>query len=286
MGAAPTARTLPDLRLRLRLLKAAVVIPDLTISGLITLVLLAALPPDIAVGFITGMLAISIVVASRRAEGLAVRVLHASRRPTPVEGQWVAQSLRRVAERSGLADLRVLIGQGDEPVSAAGRRHVILNREVVDAHRAGRITDAEVAALLAHGVGRLRLGQPRLDLLVNLWTLPWDFIRGLVVGLGRQLSWVPFGRLAWQTRFVVGSIAVVIEAQAGRWPSPIVIAVFLTLSYLLPRWRNGYRRQLDRHAHYAAIQIMSGLSVAEFIPCPSTSQSLAEVEWFLSGPGC
>ena len=79
MGAAPTARTLPDLRLRL--LKAAVVIPDLIISSLIGFVILAALPADVAVGFIASVLAISIVVASGRAEGLVVRTLHAARPP-------------------------------------------------------------------------------------------------------------------------------------------------------------------------------------------------------------
>ncbi|WP_454228158.1 hypothetical protein [Propioniciclava flava] len=45
---------------------------------------------------------------------------------------------------------------------------------------------------------------------------------------------MPLGRFAWQTRFVVGAIAVVLEAQAGRWPSPIVIALFVAVSYLMP----------------------------------------------------
>jgi hypothetical protein len=242
MDAAPNARTLPDLRLRL--LKAAVVIPDLIISSLITFVLLAALPTDVAVGFIAGVLAISIVVASGRAEGLVVRTLHAARHPMVHEARRIAGPLRLVADRAGVNDLSVLIGHGGEPVTAAGRRHVILHPGVLDAHRAGRITDAEVTALIAHGVGLLRLGQPCVDLLVTLWTLPWDFIRGLVVGLGRQLAWVPLGRFAWQTRFVVGAIAVVLEAQAGRWPSPIVIALFVAVSYLMPRARAGWQRHL------------------------------------------
>lgn len=282
VDAARAAR--PTLGRRGRLLKLTVVVPDLIISCLIGFVILAALPADVAVGFIASLLAISIVVASGRAEGLVVRTLHAARHPTAHEARRIAGPLRLVADRAGVADLSVLIGQAGERVTTAGRRHVILHPGVLDAHRAGRITDAEVTALIAHGVGRLRLGQPRVDLLVTLWTLPWDFIRGLVVGLGRQLAWVPLGRFAWQTRFVVGAIAVVLEAQAGRWPSPIVIAVFLTLSYLLPRWRNGYRRQLDRDAHYATIQIIW--------VWPSSSRALqhrnrlAEVQRFLSGPGC
>lgn len=232
MDAAPTARTLPDLRLRL--LKAAVVIPDLIISSLITFVPLAALPTDVAAGFIAGMLVASIIVGSVRAEGFAVRILHAARRPAPPEERQIAGPLRLVIAGSGQEDLRVLVGRGDKTVLAAGRRHVILHRGVVDAHRAGRITDAEVAALLAHGVGRLRCGQPRLDLLVALWTLPWDFLRSLARGIGRRLTWIPLVQFAWRTRFVVGTIAVAIETQEGRVMSAIIIATFILLTYVMP----------------------------------------------------
>lgn len=206
--------------------------------------LLAALPRVLAVGFIAGMLVMSIVVVSGRAERLAVLILHGARRPTALEAGRIAGPLRLVADRSGLDDLSVLIGQGGEPVTAAGCQHVILHREVVDAHRAGQITDADVAAHFSRGVGRLVVGQPRLDLLVTLWTVPWDFIRGLAHGVGRHLAWVPLARLAWQTRFVVGTIAVVLETQAARWPSPVVIAVFLALSYLKPACRAAWERRL------------------------------------------
>lgn len=52
-------------------------------------------------------------------------------------------------------------------------------------------------------------------------------------------------QFAWRTRLVVGSIAVVLEAQAGRWPSPIVIAVFIALSYLMPWSRREWRRYAE-----------------------------------------
>lgn len=225
-----------------RLLKAAVVVPDLIISALLWLMGVSLIPLEVAVGFLASLLVISVGVASGAVEGLAVRLLHGARRPTPLEAGRLNAPLQVVASRSGMGDLRVLVSTLGEPVGCAGRRHVILHREVVDAFRAGNLSDAEVAALIAHGVGRLRHGQPRLDLLVTLWTLPWDFIRGFFGGVGRQLSWVPLGRLAWETRFVVGTIAVVLESQAGRWPSPIIIACFIVLSYLMPRARRAWRR--------------------------------------------
>lgn len=208
---------------------------------------------ELGVGFLVGLLAISWVVGSGRAEGLAVRILHAARRTSPLEAGHLDAPLQVVASRSGMADLRLLVATVGEPIRCGGRRHVILHREVVDAFGAGQLGDAELAALLAHGVGRLRLGQPRLDLLVTLWTLPWELLRGVVAGVGRRLAWVPLGAFAWRTRFVVGGIAVILEAQAGRWPSPIVITVFITLSYLLPRWRHAWHRHLCQVADgYAA----------------------------------
>ncbi len=243
----------PPMGFRRGLLKAAVVVPDLIISTLIGFVLLAACPPDVAVGFLVVLLLVSLVIASGRAEGVAVRILYAAHRPTAFEARHLAGPLRLVVNRCGRGDLRILVGGGGESVSAAGRHHVILHRGVVDALIAGRISGAEAAALIAHGVGRLRLGQPRLDLLATLWTLPWDFLRGLFAGIGQRLSWVPLGRFAWQTRFVVGTIAVVLETQGGRWPSPIVIALFLALSYLMPLQRQAWQREQREAAdHHAA----------------------------------
>ncbi|SMO41370.1 hypothetical protein [Propioniciclava tarda] len=248
---APVA--LPSMGFRGGLLKAAVVVPDLIISTLIGFVLLAASPADVAVGFLTVLLLVSLVIASGCAEGVAVRILYAAHQPIAREARHLAGPLRLVVNRSGRDDLRILFGGGGEAVSAAGRNHVILHRGIVDALIAGRISDAEAAALIAHGVGRLRLGQPRLDLLATLWTLPWDFLRGLFAGIGQRLSWVPLGRFAWQTRFVVGTIAVVLETQAGRWPSPIVIALFLALSYLMPLQRQAWQREQREAAdHHAA----------------------------------
>lgn len=235
-----------------RLLKAAVVVPDLIISALLWLMVVPLLPLEVAVGFLASLLVISVVVASGATEGLAVRVLCAARRPTSLEAGRLNAPLEVVASRSGVTDLRVVVSTLGEPVGCAGRRHVILHREVVDAFRAGLLSDAEVTALIAHGVVRLRLGQPRLDLLVTLWTLPWELLRGVVAGVGSRLAWVPLGAFAWQSRFVVGTIAVVFETQAGRWPSPIVIAVFIALSYLMPHCRHAWHRHLcqaaDRHA--------------------------------------
>jgi hypothetical protein len=81
-----------------------------------------------------------------------------------------------------------------------------------------------------------------------LWTVPWDFVRGLVVGTGRLLARVPLGRFAWQTRVIVGAMAVVLETQAGRWPSALIIAAFIVLTYLIPPWGRAWEGHLAEQA--------------------------------------
>ena len=226
------------------LLKTAAVAPDVIISSLIGLVLIAALPPAVGFGVTVTAVALAAVLAADLAENTAVRVLHRARRPTPVEAKRLTVPWRIVTNRVDTTGAYLRIVTHGPPVGTAGRRHIVLARDVVDAYRAGQITDAEMAALIAHGIGGLRRGHTRFDLVWVFWTAPWSFLRGLVVGAGRNLAWVPLGRFAWQTRFIVGSVAVILETQAGRWPSPIIITAFIVLSYLMPYWRGSWDRRL------------------------------------------
>jgi hypothetical protein len=114
----------------------------------------------------------------------------------------------------------------------------------VDTYRAGRMTDCDVAALIVHGIGLHGWGRTRFDLACLLWTVPWDLIRGLVVGTGRLLAWIPLGRFAWRTRVIVGAIAVFQETQAGRWPSAAIIAALIILTYHVPFRGRAWERHL------------------------------------------
>ena len=152
MTTTPTIAT-AGLDRRGRLLKAAVVIPDLTISGLITLVTLAAMPAPVGAGVFAGLIIASIAILSGRIEGLAVRALHIAHRPTTIQAARLDRVRQQIATHAGLADLRVLVSPVGGPVAGAGRRHVVLHEDVVDAHQAGRLTDTELVGLMDHGVG-------------------------------------------------------------------------------------------------------------------------------------
>lgn len=224
------------------LLKAAVVLPDVLISSLLWLVLIAALPVTVSFGLTALGIALGALLAAGLGEDTVVRVLYRARRATPAEAPRLAVAWRIATHNLDADGVRLRIVNQGAPVATAGRRHVLLRHDVVAAYRANEINARQVAALIAQGVGRLRHGHTRFDLLWTVWTIPWDFIRGLAHAIGRRLAWIPLVQFAWRTRIVVGTIAVVLEAQAGRWPSPIILAAFITLSYLGPRWRRSWER--------------------------------------------
>lgn len=226
------------------LLKAAVVIPDVIISSLLWLVIVAALPP--AVGFALAVvgLVIGALLAAGVGEDTAVLLLFRARRATPAEAPRLRVAWRIATHHVDADGVRLRIVTHGPPIATAGRRHLLLRRDIVDAYCTKEITTHQVAALIAHGIGRLHRGHTRLDLLWAVWTIPWDFVRGLAHAIGRRVAWIPLVQFAWRTRCVVGTIAVVLEAQAGRWPSPIIIGVFIALSYLLPCWRRDWQTHL------------------------------------------
>ena len=244
------------------LLKAAVVLPDVAIATLLWLVIIAALPPAVsfgvtlagltlaalppAVGFGVTLvgLALAAILAAGLGEHLTVRLPYRARRATPAEAPRLAVAWRLATHGRDADGVRLRIVPHGPPVGTAGCRHVLLRRDVVDAFCANQVTARQVAGLIADGLGRLRHGHVRFDLLWTVWTIPWDLIRGAAYAIGRRLAWIPLVQFAWRTRLVVGTIAVILEAQAGRWPSPIIIATFIGLSYLLPRWQEAWQRHL------------------------------------------
>jgi hypothetical protein len=231
------------------LIKTAAALPHLIIASLLWLVLIAALPPTIGVGVTVLGASLLVLLALGVAEGLAVRILPAARRPTPEEARRLVVPLRLVADWVDVSGIQLRVVAHGRPVDAAGRRQILVAQEVVDSYLAGRVTDGYVAALIVHGIGRLRWGRTRFDLAGLLWTVPWDLIRGFLVGTGRLLTWVPLGRFAWQTRVIVVAIAVFLETQAGRWPSALIIATFIALTYLISPWGRAWERHLAQQAN-------------------------------------
>ncbi len=222
------------------LLKAAVVIPDLIIASLLWLVIIALLPPVAGFALTVGGLIFAMVLAAGLGEDLTVRALYRARRATPAEAPRLAVAWRIATHRLDADGVRLRIVSHGPPVGTAGRQHVLLRKDVVAAYCSNQITAHAVAGLIDQGIGRLRHGHTRFDLLWTFWTIPWDFIRGLAHAIGRRLAWIPLAQFAWRIRIVVGTIAVILEAQAGRWPLAIIIGAIIALSHVLPRSRSAW----------------------------------------------
>lgn len=221
------------------LLKAAVVIPDLMIASLLWLVIIGLLPPVAGFVLMVGGLIFAVVLAAGLGEDLTVRVLYRARRATPNEAPRLAVAWRIATHRLDADGFRLRIVSHGPPVGTAGRQHVLLRKDVA-AYCTNQITAHQVAALIAQGIGRLRHGHTRFDLLWTFWTIPWDLIRGLARRIGRRVAWIPLVQFAWRIRIVVGTIAVILETQAGRWPLAIIIGAFIALSYVVPRSRSAW----------------------------------------------
>ena len=216
------------------LLKAAVVIPDLIIASLLWLVIIALLPPVAGFVLTVGGLIFAAVLAAGLGEDLTVRVLYRARRATPAEAPRLAMAWRIATRRLDADGVRLRIVSHGPLVGTAGRQHVLLRKDVVAAYCTNQVAAHQVAAMIAQGFGCLRHGHTRFDLLWTFWTIPWDLVRGLAHAIGRRLAWLPLVQFAWRIRIVVGTIAVILEAQAGRWPSAIFFIAFMALSYVMP----------------------------------------------------
>lgn len=233
-------------------LKWAVVAPGLVFSLLLAIVLGALLPPVGELAAFLAWTAIGLVLATGRYERQAVALLRQARTPTPGEQPSLARVTRRVESAAGHS-VPVLITSRGDPVGSAGRRHLFLRADVVQALRLGRISDPDLAALMLHAHGRLTYGRTRFDTAIACWSLPWHLLRTMGFGVARGAARLPLVGVAWQVRFVVGGIAVVQETLQGRPASAVVIGLVLALSYLMPHWRRRWDTHLTQAAdHYVA----------------------------------
>lgn len=226
------------------LLKLGATMPHVLASGLIWLMVIAALPPEYGLGLLAFGTAVSIALAFGRLENAAVRVLWRARPPTADEARLLAGPWQRVAEVIDVDGVRLWVGGTGRPAFVAGPHHIVLSHAVVAGIRTGGLTRLDVEAHLRHAVGRLRHGYPRYDLVIGFWSYPWDLLRGIGLGVGRRLAWTPLVGFAWRVRYIVGAIGVVLETQTGRVQSAAIIAVFIALTYLAPACARAWERHL------------------------------------------
>lgn len=204
------------------------------VSTIVICLVGAVVHPVLGAGlFAVGVVVLS-VLATGRAETLAVRMLARAREPRDDELAALRPAIAVLEEldlASPAVELLVRDGQAGIRIGAAGRRTVVVSQGLVEAIATARVRPDEVAALLAHAIGRIRSGQTRYDVALEFWLLPWRMLQSFGRGISRAIGWFPLTALAWRLRFVTGAVALVQGINESRAVFGVIGALVVVLSY-------------------------------------------------------
>jgi hypothetical protein len=248
------------MKFRMTVLRAVTLAPALLVSFVLTVVVCALLPP--ALGLVAFMTAggVLVTLALGQLQEPVIAALTRSRPATEAEFRVIAPVLAELGGRG--VDVGALFvrraQRPNTPVAVAiGRRTVVVSPGLVEATYRGGVTGAEAAGALAHAVGRRQALQPRLELAVLAATTPWRLMVATFRGVGRAFAWLPFMRLAWTLRGVVGAICVVQSVVEGRAWAGLLGGAVIALTYLVP----AAGRRIELHTEAEADQFVLSLGL-------------------------
>src|SRR5665647_629092 len=214
--------------------------PGLLVSTVLTCMVGALLPPLAGLTLFVGGLALTIVLCAGGLERPAVRLLGRARALSEAEAAALAPAIALLCQKGlGAPAVELYARDGEVGISAgaAGRRSVVVSAGLLQAAQMGELPADQAADVIAAAVGRIRLGQNRCDVAVEFWTIPWQLVRAVALAIAKTVGWFPLTRFAWRIRFVVAAAAVAQSATDGRIAAGVVVALFIALTYLAPRWQ-------------------------------------------------
>ena len=248
------------MRFPMTVLRVVTLGPALLVSFVLTMVVCALLPPALGLVVFLAAAGVLVVLALGQLEEPAIAVLTRSRPATEAEVRVMAPVLAELGARG--VDVGILfvrrVQRPSTPVAVAiARRAVVVTPGLVESTYRGGVTVAEAAAALAHAVGRRRAIRPRLELAVLAATTPWRLVVATFRGVGRAFGWLPFMRLAWTLRGVVGVICVVQSVAEGRAAPGLLGGAVIALTYLVP----AAGRRIETRTEAAADQLVLELGL-------------------------
>ena len=211
--------------------------PALLTSLVLTVVVCALFPPTLGLVMFLAAGGLLVALALGHLQVLAIAAFTGARLATEAELHVMAPALKELGGRGVKVDALFVrrVHRSSTPVAVAiGPHSVAVSRGLVAATHRRDVTGAEAAATLAHAVGRHRALRPRLELAMLGATTPWRLVVGVLCGVGRAFDWLPFIRLAWTLRGVVGVICVVQSVAEGRAAPGGLGGVVIALTYLVP----------------------------------------------------
>ena len=252
------------MRFSMTVLRVVTLAPALLVSFVLTVVVGALLPP--ALGLVAFLVAAGLLAALAlgQFEVPAIATLILSRLATAAELQVMAPVLAELGGRGldvGALFVRRRQGPSTPVAVAIVDRAVVVTPGLVEAMYRGGVTTAEAAAAMAHAVGRRRAIRPRLELAVLAATTPWRLVVGTFRGVGRAFAWLPFMRLAWTLRGVVGVICIVQSVAEGRAAPGILGGAVIALTYLVP----AASRRIEAWSEAAADQLVVSLGLGSVL---------------------
>ena len=261
--------------------------PGLLVSTVLTCMVGALLPPLPGLTLFVGGLVLTVVLSAGGLEGPAVRLLGRARVLSEAEAAALAPAIALLCQR-GLGPPAVEFYARDGKVGinagAAGRRSVVVSAGLVQAVQQGHLPADQAAGVIAAAVGRIRLGQTRFDVAVEFWTIPWHLVRAVALAIAKTVGLFPLTRMAWRIRFVVAAVAVAQSVADGRIAAGAVVAAFIVLTYLAPRWQSQWdmRSQDDSDRFVADHEL--GDALGQFLRrCPPEPRTLERIH-HLTGP--
>jgi hypothetical protein len=261
--------------------------PGLVVSTVLTCLVGALLPPLAGLTLFVGGLVLTVVLCAGALERPAVRLLGRARVLSEVEAAALAPAIALLCQK-GLGpptvDLYARDGAVGISAGAAGRRSVVIAAGLLQSAQLGQLPADQAAGVIAAAVGRIRLGQTRFDVAVEVWTIPWQLVRAVCVAMSKTVGSLPLTQFAWRIRFVVAAIAVAQSVADGRIAVGVVAAAFVTLTFLAPRWhRQWYMRSQDGSDRFVADHEL-GNALGRFLRrCPPEPRTLERIQR-LTGP--
>jgi hypothetical protein len=239
------------MRFPMTVLRVVTLAPALLVSFVVAVVVGALLPPGLGLVAFTAAGGVLVALALGQLQGPAVAALTRSRLATEAETRVLAPVLAELGSR-GIQVGALFVRRAQRPSTpvavAIGRSTVVVSPGLVPAVYRGDVSSAEAAATFAHAVGRHQAFPLRLELAVLAATTPWRLMAAMFRGVGRAFAWLPFMRLAWTLRLVVGVTCVVQSVAEDRAWTGLLGGAVIALTYLVP----AAGRRIELHAEAEA----------------------------------
>jgi len=255
--------------------------PGLVVSTVLTCMVGALLPPLPDLTLFAGGLGLAVVLCAGGLEQSAVRLLGRARVLSEVETTALAPAIALLCQKGlGPPVVKFYVRDGEVGISAgaAGQHSVVVSAGLLQAAQLEQLPVDQTAGVIAAAVGRIRLGQTRFDVAVEFWTIPWQLVREVCLAIAKTVGLLPLTQFAWRIRFVVTAVAVAQSVADGRIAEGLVVAAFIALTYLAPRWQRRWdmRSQNDSDRFVADHEL--GDALGRFLRrCPPEPRTLERI---------